>query len=401
MDIQGKPIAFGGRTLKDEDAKYINSPETAAYIKGRNLFGLHLTRDEIRRNGFVILVEGFLDLIVPYQFGIRNVAASLGTALTPDQVKLLSRFAHKVVVNYDGDQAGVQAAKKAIEILLAEDLEVKILVLPDGADPDEFLKKSGASEYHRRRGEAQPHIQFVIDQAVQDRKLSNPADKEAAIDEVLPYIRAVRSRIQKREYFDIAMDSLRINDATLKRELWHSIRTGINERARVGQTTNKQAQVKPTVAEQRLLEMLLSDDELRRVVLPKLEPGDYDDLPTALIFRALVEGEREGAAIDFDFLSKKTEGDPISELLPSLLMSEAEVQENDQFEARQLAAQRCIDALRLMNVDRRISDLRSEIAVAERNGETERRDRLSIEQVELTRRRDGLLPKAEAMQIGH
>ena len=126
----------------------------------------------------------------------------------------------------------------------------------------------------------------------------------------------------------------------------------------------------------------------------KLEPGDYDDLPTALIFRALVDGEREGAAIDFDFLSKKTEGDPISELLPSLLMSEAEVQENVQFEARQLDAQRCIDALRLMNVDRRISDLRSEIAVAERNGETERRDRLSIEQLELTRRRDGLAAKS-------
>ena len=399
MDIQGKPIAFGGRTLKDEDAKYINSPETAAYIKGRNLFGLNLTRDEIRRNGFAILVEGFLDLIVPYQFGIRNVAASLGTALTPDQVRLLSRFARKVVVNYDGDQAGVQAAKKAIEILLAEDLEVKILVLPDGADPDEFLRKSGASEYHRRRGEAQPHIQFVIDQAVRDRKLRNPADKEAAIDEVLPYVRAVRSRLQKREYFDIAMDSLRIGDVTLRRELWQSIRTAINENARVGQTSRR-AQVKPTVAEQRLLELLLGDEELRRDVLPKLEPGDYDDLPTALVFRALVEGEREGVPIDFDFLSMKTEGDPISELLPSLLMTEAEVQEKDQ-SARQLAAQKCIDALRLMNVDRRISDLRSEIAVAERNGETERRDRLSIEHLELTRRRDGLLPKAEAMQIGH
>ncbi len=226
LDIQGKPIAFGGRTLKDEDAKYINSPETAAYVKGRNLFGLNLTRDEIRRSGFAILVEGFLDLIVPYQFGIRNVVASLGTALTPDQVKLVSRFARKVVVNYDGDNAGVQAAKKAIEILLAEDLEVKILVLPDNSDPDEFIRKSGVSEYQRQRGEAQPHIQFVIDQAVRDRKLSNPADKEAAIDEVLPYIRAVRSRIQKREYFDIAMDSLRIGDAALRRELWHSIQAG-------------------------------------------------------------------------------------------------------------------------------------------------------------------------------
>ncbi|MBC8029955.1 MAG: toprim domain-containing protein, partial [Pyrinomonadaceae bacterium] len=399
MDIQGKPIAFGGRTLKDEDAKYINSPETAAYIKGRNLFGLNLTRDEIRRNGFVILVEGFLDLIVPYQFGIRNVAASLGTALTPDQVKLLGRFARKVVVNYDGDKAGVQAAKKAIEILLAEDLEVKILVLPDGADPDDFLRKSGATEYHRRRGEAQPHIQFVIDQAVGDRKLSNPADKEAAIDEVLPFVRAVRSRIQKREYFDIAMDALRIGDASLRRELWHSIRGG-GDGVRVERKTATATYTKPTVAEQQLLELLLADDALRSAVLAKLEPEDYNGLPTAPLFQALIDGEREGATIDFDFLTKKTEGEPVAELLPALLMSEANESEEKQSDGGRLAAQRCVDALRLMNVDRRISDLRAEIAAAERNGETERRDKLSTEHLDLARRRSALLPKPEALQTG-
>ena len=276
------------------------------------------------------------------------MVASLGTALTPDQVKLLGRFARKVVVNYDGDHAGVQAAKKAIEILLAEDLEVKILVLPDNSDPDEFIRKSGVSEYQRQRGEAQPHIQFVIDQAVRDRKLSNPADKEAAIDEVLPYIRAVRSRIQKREYFDIAMDSLRIGDAAMRRELWHSIRTGAGEGARVAGKIVTRRRVKPTVAEQRLLELLLADEELRRAVLPKLEPADYDDLPTALIFRALIEGEREGATIDFEFLSKRTEGDPISDFLPGLLMSEFESKEEEQSEARELTAEKCLDSLRLM-----------------------------------------------------
>jgi DNA primase len=398
LDIQGKPIAFGGRTLKDEDAKYINSPETAAYIKGRNLFGLNLTRDEIRRSGFAILVEGFLDLIVPYQFGIRNVVASLGTALTPEQAKLVSRFARKVVVNYDGDNAGVQAAKKAIEILLAEDLEVKILVLPDNSDPDEFIRKAGVGEYQQQRGLAQPHIQFVIDQAIRDRKLSNPADKEAAIDEVLPYIRAVHSRIQKREYFDIAMDSLRISDAGLRRELWHSIRTVVG--GRVSQPAAKRT-VKPTVAEERLLELLLADAELRRGVLPKLEPGDFDDLATAPIFRALLEGEREGVLVDFEFLNQKIGSDPIAVLLPGLLMSELENIEGDAAHARQLAAERCLDALRLMNVDRRIGDLTSEIAAAERNGEVERRDKLSTEHLELARRRSALLPKAEAMQTGN
>jgi DNA primase len=398
MDVQSKPIAFGGRTLRNEDAKYINSPETAAYIKGRNLFGLNLTRDEIRKQGFAILVEGFLDLIVPYQFGVRNVVASLGTALTSDQVKLLGRFARKVVVNYDGDPAGVQAAKKAIEILLAEDLEVKILVLPDNADPDEFIRKSGANEYQRQRGEAQPHIQFVIDQAVRDRKLSNPVDKEAAIEEVLPYIRVVRSRIQKREYFDIAMDSLRIGDAALRRELWHSIRIGRGEDARAGQKIVTRTQVKPTVAEQRLLELLLASQELRHVVLPKLEPEDYCDLPTARIFRALVEGEREGVTIDFDFLSKETEGDPTSELLPALLMTEFEGQEEGQSEAWELAAEKCLDSLRLIRINNRIRELGVEIATADRLGNEAEVVRLISEQSGLDRLRKSFEPQSQIAQ---
>ncbi len=397
MDIQGRPIAFGGRTLKDEDAKYINSPETAAYVKGRNLFGLNLTRDEIRRAQFAILVEGFLDLIVPYQFGVRNVVASLGTALTPEQAKLLSRFARKVVVNYDGDSAGVQAAKKAIEILLPEDLDVKVLVLPDGSDPDEFIRKSGAQEYQRQRGEALPHIQFVIDQAVRDRNLHRPAEKAEAVEEVLPYVRAVRSRIQKREYFDIAMDALRIADATLRRELWQSVKSGTMDSARVSQRVIGQTEAKPTVAEQRLLELLLADEDLRRTIVPRLELDDYTDLPTAPIFEAIVQGERDGTAIDYDFLSKRTEGSPIADLLPSLLMG-AESSDEEATDSVPVAAQRCINALRLMKVDRQISDLTLAIAAAERNGELERRDRLATEHLELARRRSGLLPQAQAAQ---
>src|SRR3979409_1074298 len=111
IDTQGPAIACGGRTLDpDGEPKYLSSPETAAYTKGRHLYGLNLTRDEIRRQGFAILVEGYLDLIVPYQIGVRNVVASLGTALTPEQVKLIGRFARKVVVKSDGEQAGVQGA---------------------------------------------------------------------------------------------------------------------------------------------------------------------------------------------------------------------------------------------------------------------------------------------------
>src|SRR5207237_9596582 len=125
FDAQGKPIACGGRILDPEgEPKYLNSPETSAYVKGRNLYGLHLTRAEIRRAGFAILVEGYLDLIVPYQFGVRNVVACLGTVLTPEQVKLIGSFAREVVVNYEGHRACVEAAELAFETTVAEDIGV-------------------------------------------------------------------------------------------------------------------------------------------------------------------------------------------------------------------------------------------------------------------------------------
>jgi DNA primase len=396
LDVQGRPIAFGGRTLKGEDAKYINSPETAAYVKGRNLFGLNLTRDEIRRQGFVILVEGFLDLIVPYQFGVRNVVASLGTALTPDQVKVVSRFARKVVVNYDGDRPGIQAAKKSIEILLAEDLEVKVLVLPDNADPDEYIRKFGVTEYQRQRAQAQPHIQFVIESALRDRNLHRPAEKAEAVEEVLPYIRAVKSRIQKREYFDMAMDALgidreNVNTSAWRRELWQMVRDNRNARPTSVPALTRRSEA--TAAEQRLLGLLFADANLRREVLPMLKEEDYEDLATAPLFKALFELEREGVEIDFDTLSRKTEGDAFAEkMIPMVLMNSSLHGSNEHYVAEQ-----CVWTFRLMKVEQRIEELRRELAIAEREQDNEKVSKLSAEQIELSSLRQAMLqPQAEA-----
>ncbi|HEX8920160.1 MAG TPA: DNA primase [Pyrinomonadaceae bacterium] len=391
-DAQGRAVAFGGRTLEPQgEPKYLNSPETAAYTKGRHLFGLSVTRDEIRRRKFAILVEGYLDLIIPYQFGVRNMVASLGTALTPEQAKLLGRFARKVVVNYDGDSAGVKAAKRAIETLLAEDFETKVLVLPDGADPDEFIRTHGVEAYHERRGKALPHIQFVLDQAVRDRNLLRPAEKAAAVEEALPFVRAVRNGIQKREYFDMTMDALRVEEPALRRELWQTVRA--NNVANTSQQDVRQKIVRatgaqPTIAEQRLLELLVQDEELRRTILPRMEAADYEDLPTASIFRALIEIEQEGGTVDFATLSAKTGDDPLAaDLVPLLLMSEPERAEGEAVDDTLANAESCLNALRLMMVDRRINELSIEMAAAERIGDAERRDRLALEHLEWSRRR--------------
>jgi len=396
LDVQGRPIAFGGRTLKGEDAKYINSPETAAYVKGRNLFGLNLTRDEIRRQGFVILVEGFLDLIVPYQFGVRNVVASLGTALTADQVKLLSRFARKVVVNYDGDRAGVQAAKKAIEILLAEDLDVKVLVLPDNADPDEYIRRFGVTEYQRQRAQSQPHIQFVIESALRDRNLHRPAEKAEAVEEVLPYIRAVSSRIQKREYFDMAMDALgidreNVNTSAWRRELWQMVRDNRKLRTTSVQALTRRSEA--TAAEQRLLGLLVADANLRHEVLPMLHEEDYEELATAPLFKALFELERDGTEIDFDNLTRKVEEDEAAvRMIPMILMNSSLHASNEHYVAEQ-----CVSTFRLIKIEQRIEELRRELVMAEREQDSEKVSRLSAEQIQLSAQRQGMLqPHGEA-----
>lgn len=391
LDAQGHPIAFGGRTLEpDGEPKYLNSPETTAYTKGRHLFGLNLTRDEIRKQGFAILVEGYLDLIVPFQAGVENVVASLGTALTPEQVKLIGRFARKVVVNYDGDRAGVQAAKRAIETLLAEDLEVKVLVLPDNADPDDFIRKYGVTEYQKRRGEAQPHIQFVIDQALRDRDLRRPAEKAAAIEDTLPYVRAVHSRIQRREYFDIAMDSLRVQ-TDQRREIWQRLRGGASDTgASVQEIVQRDAQAKPTVAEEKLLRLLVADDELRRVIVPRLKPDDYEDLATAEFFKSLVATHDSGAELEPSFFDRAMTADPAAaEILARLLITEPA----ESGEEALVAAESCLHALRLLKVNRRIDELGAEMAQADRAGESDRRDRLAIEHLELTKKRNTLLPQ--------
>ena len=397
FDAQGKPIAFGGRTLKNEDAKYINSPETAAYVKGRNLFGLNLTRDEIRRQGFAILVEGFLDLIVPYQFGIRNIVASLGTALTGDQVKLLSRFARKVVVNYDGDRAGIQAAKKSIELLLAEDLDVKVLVLPDNADPDEYIRKFGVSEYQRQRVQAQPHIQFVIENALRDRSLNRPADKAEAVEEVLPYIRAVNSKLQKREYFDMAMNALQITDVPLRRELWQTMRSPVAAQAgEASRRVLKRSDVKPTVAERQLLEMLLADQELRHEMLARLEKSDYEFLATGAVFQAVIDLETEGREPDLEGLTDKLDDDTeAKELVPALLIGETQWEEGDNAPSFKVFAEKCLDALRLVNIDRRIRELNAEIASAERTGDETKMVELISEYSGLNRRRRSFEPQSQ------
>jgi DNA primase len=398
-DAQGRPVAFGARAMRPGDEpKYLNSPETAAYTKGRHLFGLFVTREEIRRKKFAILVEGYLDLIVPFQHGVRNAVASLGTSLTAEQAKLLNRFARKVVVNYDGDRAGINAAKRAIEVLLPEDFEVKVLVLPEGADPDEFVRARGADEYNRRRGEAAPHMQFVLEQAMRDRNLHNPPEKSDAVAEVLPFVRAVRNNIQKREYFDIMMDSLRVEDLSLRQELWKTVSArDPNAGGTIEDLKKKVTRASvgaPTEAEKRLLELLLHDADLRGNVLPQMHESDYEGLATAAIFEALRRADAEGVEVGFDSLNGLMGADAAQAFLPELWMYEPERAEGEAVDVFLAKAEGCLITLRLMSYERRIKELAAEVAAAGRAGEESLQASLLMKKIELEKQLAILRPRA-------
>jgi len=387
LDVKGNPVAFGARILAQGEPKYLNSPETPAYIKGEHLYGLFQSKEEIRQKKFAILVEGYLDLIVLYQYGIRNAAASLGTAFTPEQSKLLGRFARRVVINYDGDKAGVKAARRAIETLIKEDFETKVLVLPDGQDPDDFLRANGTESYNNLRGHAFPFLQFVLENLGRERNLASPKEKAEAIEDLMPVLSAVKNPIQKRDAFDQTMSFLRVEDAILKRDLWKTVKLGTKfETQTVKQQVARATQARMTVAEQHLLELIIYDQELRDVILPQIEETDYETLATAEVFRALLALKEIGTDVTGENLLELVSDDAAaSDFVPVLMMSEPAREKDDAIDEVLREAEGCLITLRSMAISRRILEISQEMVFAEQNGDVALRDSLVVEQIDLAR----------------
>ncbi len=162
INTRGKVIGFGGRILGDGTPKYLNSPESSVFLKKNNLYGLNLTRQDINKENQVILVEGYMDVISLYQHGVRNVSASLGTALTESQAAMLKRYTDHVVLAYDSDSAGQAAALRGLDILHKSGCKVKVLHVSDGKDPDEFIKKNGKEEFLKLVQNAMPFADYKI-----------------------------------------------------------------------------------------------------------------------------------------------------------------------------------------------------------------------------------------------
>ena len=217
----GKIIAFTGRTLATDDKsgpKYMNSPETPIYSKGRVLYNLDRAKEAIRKLGYVIIVEGQMDCIAVYSGGFHNVAASSGTAFTETQVRLLGRFSKDIVVNFDPDTAGAAATDKSLGMLLEEEFNIRVLRLEAGFDPDLFIRKNGAEAYAKALKGSAKYFDYLVERTLKLFPVRSPEGKKNAVNFLLPHIHRVPSRIVRDELANDIAQKLNINTTVLRQE---------------------------------------------------------------------------------------------------------------------------------------------------------------------------------------
>lgn len=390
LDIEGRPVAFGARGLTPEDQpKYLNSPETPAYVKSDHLYGLFQAKDAIRKKRFVILVEGYLDLIALFQHGITNVAASLGTAFTDSQAKLLHRFTERVVINYDGDDAGINAARRAVEHLLPQNFDIKILVLPEGKDPDDYVREHGPERYSELRGKALPFLRFCLDAVSRGRDLNDAKQKAEAVEEILPVISPIRNTVRQRATFDQAMDHFGIEDTGVRRELWTTIHRGNQAMTPAAKDHVVRASgLKETIVERDLLRFLATDGKAREIILPQLEPSDFERLANSHIFEALISQHESGSDLTCDSILSIAEWNERDVERIRGIFDAAPNSDDPGSVLRR--AEECLRGLRDMAINNRILELTRQTAIAEQTGDTALVATLIDEKFELEKLRRSL-----------
>ncbi|MGI6490818.1 MAG: DNA primase [Pelotomaculum sp.] len=296
-DPTGQVVGFGGRVLDDSLPKYLNTPETSFFSKGRLLYGLHLARAAIREKGYVVLMEGYMDVITAHQHGIKNAVASMGTALTQEHGRLLTHYSRDVVVAYDADSAGEAATARSLDLLEELGCQVRVLRLPDGKDPDEFLHKHGPQKWETIVAGAPLLFQYKLEQLAGARPLRTPADKLHILRQVFPGLAGFNSEVEREEGLRSAARILNLSWETVYGEFrrfklksskkW----TKTDNIAKHMHTSGNQDEPGDAIskAERVLLRMALEDASLAKIIRDKLENGRFQDQRCQKIFDHCLE----------------------------------------------------------------------------------------------------------------
>ena len=316
-DVSGRTIAFGGRALGDAEPKYLNSPETPAYTKGNHLYGLDQAKEPVRREGFVIVVEGYLDLAALLQAGFHNAVASLGTALTAGQAQLLARYANRILVSYDGDAAGGKATVRSLDLLLDRGFEVRVVDLPDKLDPDDFIRKESAEGFGRLVAGAPSYLDFLVHREARGRDLDRPEERVAAVNAVLPHLSRLKSAVERASWAGRLADALRIEDGLVLQELGAVLKSGksqIRHRLREGEAVGG--------VESRLVSLMLRDEHGRERAMSEIEPGDVEGTRVEAIVRSIQRLVEQGEGVDYPTVFSSLELEEDRDLLTRIAFRE-------------------------------------------------------------------------------
>ncbi len=221
FNTRGEVIAFGGRVLTDSEqgAKYLNSPETAIFSKKKNLYGLNRAKKYIREEQRCIIMEGYTDVIQAHKRGIKNAVASLGTAFTDDQAKLIKRYADQALIAYDSDTAGNKATLRGLEILNNHDIDVKVITLPEGSDPDDILRENNLELFNEYIDSAESLVDFKIDMIIKGRNLNDPGVKIKTLKEAAELISGIDNEVEKEIYIERTSQKMNFDKDVLNKEI--------------------------------------------------------------------------------------------------------------------------------------------------------------------------------------
>jgi DNA primase len=276
----GAVIAFGGRALEaGQQPKYLNSPETPIYVKGRTLFGLHLSKQAISRARYAVMVEGYFDFAQAYQAGVQNVVASSGTALTPAQARLLKRFASKVVLSFDPDTAGQGAAAKSSELLVTEGFQVNVAMLPAGEDPDTYIRRLGGTAYQAQLRQSRQYLEYLMDRAAAECDFRRDEDRREFLGRMLTVAARIPDAAARDQFADRLAHKARITEEVVRAEIRKAAvqRQTVVERRQVPVATQVKA------FERGLIWALVRDPSVGFGALAELETTDLSGLATGPI----------------------------------------------------------------------------------------------------------------------
>jgi len=247
-DLGSNVIAFGGRILGDGEPKYLNSPESPVYVKGRNLYGLAKTREAIRKKGYAVLVEGYFDLVALWNAGITNVVATLGTALTKDQVELIRRYTGDIVAIFDPDEGGKKALARSIELFLAGNIRTKAVILPDGYDPDSYVRKYGRKGLEEIIDHAPSMVDYYIENII-DEKGGTVEGRSDAVHRAVSFIANIDDALERNLFIKRVGEKLGIDQELLKTEILKALappftkRNGTSQERKTGKASIDKAKV--------------------------------------------------------------------------------------------------------------------------------------------------------------